>query len=231
MSKARAMSILGARTFLLGAYHDLPNVLFIGSLILGSITGYLPLIWMAVGLLFNATGVFLFQLIFKLLIHPDWIKQYFVSAKYSWACDVYGRVSSPRGPTTGMTVPSFWMAGTAFFAVFAIYNSIKLAMRPSAKGVAEEKVDNRKAFSYTTLTVGIAFLLLVLARGFTGCETWQGGILGLAVGGGLALAWYHILDACGTGAIPDLLQAVNSLAPEGSGVETPVVCTPPATMR
>ena len=51
------MSLDAARSFLLGAYHDLPNVLFMGSLVLGSITGYLPLVWVSLGLILNGASV------------------------------------------------------------------------------------------------------------------------------------------------------------------------------
>jgi len=47
------MSVARMRQFLLGLYHDLPNVLFTGSFVLGSITGYLPLVWVSLGLIFN----------------------------------------------------------------------------------------------------------------------------------------------------------------------------------
>jgi hypothetical protein len=75
------------------------------------------------------------------------------------------------------------------------------------------------------MVVGIVFMALVFARGFTGCETWVGSILGVLIGGGTAVGYWYLLDACGSGTIPDILQIVGGTAPARSGIETPVVCS------
>jgi hypothetical protein len=100
-------------------------------------------------------------------------------------------------------------------------------MRPPAKGVNKDKVDTRTAFTLSTMIIGAAFLLLVFARGFSGCESWLGGILGVLIGTGTSIGFWHLLDACGTGTIPDVLQVINNMAPAGEGAAVPVVCTPP----
>ena len=61
------MSVVRLRQFLIGLYHDLPNILFSGSLVLGSVTGYLPLVWVSMGLIVNAFGVASLQGLFELL--------------------------------------------------------------------------------------------------------------------------------------------------------------------
>ena len=65
------MGFLDAREFLLGAYHDLPNVLFLGSLLIGSVFGYLPLVWMAVGMMLNGAIVSICQGVLAFLFAPD----------------------------------------------------------------------------------------------------------------------------------------------------------------
>jgi hypothetical protein len=216
-----------ARTFLLGAYHDLPNVLFIGALLLGALVGYLPLVFLSIGLILNGISIAAFQGFLRLLF-PTW-SQVVVPAN-SVACDIFGKINGvTRSPLAGeltAVAPSHWIGAAAFFAVFSIYNSARIYMRDSARGASPEKVDNRRAFSLSTLVIGVVFLLFVFARGFTGCETWLGSSLGAVIGGGLAVVYWGILDACGAGTVPDILQVVGSMAPSGDA-EVPVVCTAP----
>ena len=125
-----------------------------------------------------------------------------------------------------MTVaPSHWLSAAVFFAIFSVFNSIQVALRAPNNGVDGEKVATRRAVSMSAMVVGIVFLTLVLARGFTGCETWVGGILGVLVGSSTAIGYWYLLDMCGSGTIPDLLQIVEGSAPATKGSETPVVCS------
>ena len=218
------MSLARAREFLLGLYHDLPNVLFIGSLILGSITGYLPLVWVSLGLLINGGLIAAVQGLLGLML-PNW-NQVFVNAD-SPSCDILSSSRPGGGDGTTIVAPSHWLGAAVFFAVFSIYNSIRVGMKPATEGAKSYKVNIRRAFSLSVLVIGVIFFLMVLLRGFSGCETWLGGILGIAFGGGAAIGYWHLLDACGSGMIPDLLQVVASLPPPGSGSSVPVVCTPP----
>lgn len=217
------MDLASARTFLLGAYHDLPNVLFMGSLILGAMTGYLPLIWLALGLIANGAVVSVFQGLFKLLF-PTW-SQVAIDSSYS-ACMVISRAISKASGVV-YVAPSHWIAATIFFAVFTIYNSIRIHLREAPSGVSEDKIDNRKAYSLTTALIGVVFFLLALTRGFTGCETWFGGISGVVIGAGSAIGFWHLLDACGSGIVPDILQVVSASAPAGDDKQVPIICTPP----
>lgn len=218
------MSLARARTFLLGTYHDLPNVLFIGCLILGAIIGYLPLVWLSLGLIMNGAIVAILQGLLSFIFGP-W-SQIAVPSN-SLACDVFAKMAGPssRGGVT-FVAPSHWLAAAVFFATFNIYNSVQVGMKEPAKGASSDKVNNRRAFSLSTLVIGLVFLGLIFFRGFTGCETWLGSVLGAVVGGSVAVGYWHILDACGTGLIPDVLQVVGAMAPSGSE-NVPVVCSPP----
>lgn len=221
------MSLVRAREFLLGAYHDLPNVLFIGSLILGSITGYLPLVWVSLGLILNGAGIAALQGLMRLLF-PTWAQV--AVARGSPACEILSRSMPTDGPGVTYVAPSHWLSAAAFFAAFSIYNSLRVTLKESEAGVDQRKVSTRRAFGLSVLVIGVAFFLLILARGFSGCETWLGGTLGVLIGSGLAIGYWHLLDACGTGIVPDVLQVINSLAPAAASSDaTPVICTPPAT--
>ena len=233
------MSFAEARKFLLASYHDLPNILFVGSLILGALMGYLPLIWMAVGLIFNATVISFLQVVLGVIYtkSADRTRLFGDSSVVSPACFVgFGRMKGADDNLFGVPVgadriltPSHWIGAATFFAVFSIYNSARLIGRDSVKGADVEKVGARRAFSLSALVIGLVFLGLVLMRAFTGCETAWSGAAGFLVSGALSIAFWHILDACGSGKVPDLLQVVGSLAPDSVATDStvPIVCTPP----
>jgi len=210
------------RQFLLGLYHDLPNVLFTGSFVLGSITGYLPLVWVSMGLILNGLIVSAVQqgLVF---VWPTWNQ---IVVPENGACQILSTGKVGAGETT-IIAPSAWLASAVFFATFIIYNSVMLAMMPVAKGASQEKADIRQAFTLTTIIIGVVFFLLLLMRGFSGCESYLGGSLGVLIGAGLSIGFWNILNACGgaarVGMVPDILQVVNSMAPPGEET-VPVVC-------
>jgi hypothetical protein len=123
--------------------------------------------------------------------------------------------------------PSYWMSSAAFFAMFSIYNSIRVTARESKGNVDPVLVSTRKAFSLSTLIIGLVFMTLIFARAFTGCETKVSGTLGVLVGIGMAIGVWHMLDACGTGKMPDILQVIGSMAPDHAKKEQPVMCVAP----
>jgi hypothetical protein len=95
---------------------------------------------------------------------------------------------------------------------------------PVVHGASQEKADIRHAFTLTTIIIGSVFFLLVLLRGFSGCESYLGGALGALIGIGLSIGFWHLLNVCGAGMVPDVLQIVNSMAPPGDDT-VPVVCS------
>jgi hypothetical protein len=219
------MSLAPAREFLLGAYHDLPNVLMMGSLILGGMSGYLPLIWLGLGLIANAGVIQGFQaLVWFLLKDSD--NESLISTDNAYACSIYNQ---GLGASDKLYVtPSHWLGGSAFFTVFTIYNAIRVALRKPIAGASERMVNVRRAFSMSVLIISLFFLALVFGRGLSGCETWVGGISGVLIGGAFAITFWHILAACNGGRVPDVLQVINALPPMGNGEsKVPVVCTAP----
>jgi hypothetical protein len=91
-------------------------------------------------------------------------------------------------------------------------------------------VDNRLARTMGVLLVGGVFAALLLLRVASGCETALGAVSGAAVGAGFAIGYWQLLDACHTGASPDVLGIVANSEPAGAaqagGADAPVVCTP-----
>ncbi len=223
------LSVDRARSFLLMTYHDLPNVLLIGSLFFGILSGYLPLIWVGLGLMLNWIAIFLVQQVFGLLFSEDSTQAFrSKSLNCGYGYQIYQSLAGPtRSMMSGKEVvaPSFWMGSAFFFSIFCIYNSIRVMVRPATPNAKQEMKDNRKAYTISTLVIGLVFLSLVFLRSFTGCETLFGGATAFVLSGGLAIGFWHLLDACGTGRIPDILQVVGSMAPNSSGDTVPVVCS------
>lgn len=223
-----SVSIMRLRQFILGLYHDLPNVLFVGSIVLGSIMGYLPLVWVSLGLILNTIVVACLQGLFGIVFNPSGAlgSQIFLGKGHP-ACEIISAVPGAAGlGNNGVSViaPSYWLSSAIFFSTFVIYNSVQVAMMPVAKGANQEKADIRHAFTLTTAVIGAVFLMLVLLRGFSGCESYLGGILSGVIGIGLGIGFWHMLNACGAGMVPDVLQVVNSMAPPGED-RVPVVCS------
>ena len=98
-------------------------------------------------------------------------------------------------------------------------------MRPIATGADPNKVDVRLAFTMSVISLATFFFAILLLRGFTGCETWLGSILGILVGSGIGIGYWHLLDACHSGVPPDILNVVAATAPPRTDDETPVICS------
>jgi hypothetical protein len=222
------MSLAPAREFLLGAYHDLPNVLMMGSLILGGMSGYLPLIWLGIGLIANAGIIQIFQSLLAIFFdNSDSVS--WISTGNAMACSIFNQGMTADAASQKLFVaPSHWLGGSAFFVVFSIYNAIRVALRKPVPGASERMVNVRRAFSLSVMVIGIFFMAVILARGFSGCETWLGASSGLLIGTLTAIGYWHLLAKCNDGRVPDVLQLVNALPPiGGDAAKVPVVCTAP----
>lgn len=212
--------LLRMREFTLATYHNLPNTLFVASLLLGAIQGNLPMVWIAIGMMINGFSVSVIQEILG-LIFPKWRQ---VHQRVSASCTIV-QDFEPGTEMTYVVAPSHWFAATTYFVVFVLYNAIQVTILPAAKGADPAKVDVRKAFTLSVITLSVMFLLLILLRGLTGCETWLGSILGILMGSGVAIGYWHLLDICNSGVPPDILNVIAATAPARTEEETPVICT------
>jgi len=207
-----------AREFIISTYHNLPNVLLVTSLLLGAIQGNLSMLWVAIGMILNSLAVISLQELLG-MVFPMW-KQ--VHQPGSKTCSIS---QDTLGPPTTIVAPSYWFASTTYFVVFILYNALQVAFRPAAPGASSKKVDIRVAFTMSVMILSIFFFCLLMLRGFTGCETWLGATLGILLGGGVSVSYWHILDICHSGIPPDILNVVTALAPSQTGDKTPVICT------
>jgi len=228
------MEFARAREFVLGAYHDLPNVLLTGSLLFGSITGYRPLLWMAVGLLFLNTPItYLAQIgLSKIPLMAPYIQ-----VERSGRCATYSDTSiasntgfNNAGPPSSLSImdqnaPTWWMTSAFFFITFTLWNAIAVLFSESNPNATMDQKNNRRAYCLSVIAISCIFIFLAASRLMSGCETGIGALLGVLIGGSLALIYWKVLNACGSGLVPDVLQIIGNSAPETSGIVTPVICT------
>lgn len=216
--------LLRLRELTLTSYHNLPNTIFITLLLLGAVQGNLSMIWVAVGMAGNTLTVTAFQELLTIIFDPSWNQ---LSQPLSATCSIIPDSDWPASSNAGKYItvaPSHWFAATTYFVVFILYNAIQVAMRPIAKGADHNKVDVRLAFTMSVISLSIFFFAILLLRGFTGCETWLGSILGILVGSGVAVGYWHLLDVCSSGVPPDILNVVAAIAPPRESDNVPVMC-------
>lgn len=221
------MEFARVREFLLGAYNDLPNILVTGSLLIGALTGYLPLLWLSLGLIaLDLPVTYLLQLLMNRFFPGNTYLS--VSSTRCGAIPFIPTGGDPV-PVIDFMAPTYWMSATIFFAVFTGYNAIQILFKASAKGATQQQINMRRAYCFAVLLIAVIFGAIAGSRILSGCETLAGGALGALVGGGLAIGYWHLLDVCGSGLVPDILQIVANSAPGTSGPITPVICAKPAT--
>jgi hypothetical protein len=206
------------REFTLTTYNNLPNTLFIASFVLGAIQGNLPMLWVSLGFVLNAAATGLLQELLGLI---------FPSEPQIWqptsaTCSVLPEFT--KGSEKIIVSPSMWFSSTTYFVVFVFYNAVQVALRPANKGADSKKLDTRIAFSMSVIMLSVFFFALIMLRGFTGCETWMGSVLGIALGTGFGIGYWHLLDVCSSGIPPDILNIVAATAPEPTQDPTPVIC-------
>ena len=209
---------LRLREFIISTYNNMPNTLFVTSLLLGGIQGNLSMMWVCMGMILNAIIIFGLQESLGILF-PSWDQVYQPGTR------ICSLIHDTMSPPLVIVSPSYWFASTTYFVVFILYNAFQVASKPANKGVDPNKVDVRVAFSMSVIILSIFFFLLLMLRGLTGCETWLGSITGILTGSLVGIMYWHLLDLCHSGIPPDILNVVSSLAPsKGLEEETPVIC-------
>jgi hypothetical protein len=213
------MEYARAREFVLGAYHDLPNVLLIGSLLLGSIAGYRPLLWMAVGLLANLP----LTLGAQALASATGFESLRVEHRGRCATFMDSELNLNGVSVQTSYAPSWWTTSATFFVVFTLWNAFAVLFSSNSNASTEQKT-NRRAYCLSVIVISCIFVFLGLTRVFSGCETVWGALVGVLLGAIEGIAYWYILNACHSGIVPDVLQIIQNSAPASTGDLTPIVC-------
>lgn len=201
----------------------LPFLLFTWALFIGSTTGNIGLIVLAMG---HATVVPLATWGLNYMMEKlggEFGKTNF-TMQSSAVCNLL-----PTGFTNvgqrEYVVPSYWLAHIIFFFTFLFANASAVLHMPAAPNASEEKVERRKSQAQLVQITSVVFLILflVLRFFFMGCEL----VVGLLVGGlvftGLGYAWFEVARQC-SARDSDVFGIVQGILPPAASDPPPMTC-------
>jgi hypothetical protein len=134
--------------------------------------------------------------------------------------------SIPIDRTLGLmgAAPSHWSAQVTFFFVFLMTNAMVLYNKPPTEGADPAKVANRKAQTLMAFMVSLVlFVVLIILRQRTGCETITGTLFGILIVAPIANAWYHLAALCGA-RDADVFGILQKILPQNMKDEPPMTC-------
>lgn len=201
---------------LAGVLRYFPNTMIITTLFGGLLLARLNWIMVGVGALVLSVLVLTVQYIFMRSLNLGAIP----GAAVLEACSLL--------PVTAgvefSSLPSIWLALTTYFATYILTNAINIYTTPAKRAPASIPVQQRKGLGLiSAMATALLFVLLVVPRAFTGCETWIGGGLGIAVGAVAGWAWWNLLYLCFQPAWPDIHGVMLGTTP-GSLRVGPLAC-------
>jgi hypothetical protein len=201
-----------------GILRFFPNVMIMTLLVVGIALSKLPWIMVGSGGLLLIVFILLIQYVFGKFgtfgILPG--------ASIMDSCSLLPVV---RGGTYN-SFPSMWTALTFFFCTYILVNAAQIyTQKPAVAASATIPVQQRKGTGLISmLAVLILLVMLVISRMRTGCETWYGMLTGGILGGLVGIAWWYILDACGSNVLPDIHGVMLGLT-AGITKGNPQACT------
>lgn len=203
-----------------GIHRYFPNVMTASLIVIGLLTAKVGWVLVGVGAILLAIIVLILQYTINKMIGLGDMPGLDVLK----ACSIIPSVSSDA---VYRTTPSVWMALTAFFLTYIIVNASNVyTTTPAKKAKDSIPVQQRKSIGVLSmLAVAILFILLLIPRYASPCESTMGTILGLAIGGAAGWGWWQILNACGADVYPDIHSVMIGLKP-ASLRTSPVACVP-----
>ena len=121
-------------------------------------------------------------------------------------------------------VPSFYLAHIAFFVGFLLMNAAIVYAMPKDKyntNVPESLYDNRRNRAFMTIVLlSVLYILIVLYRFNTSCESSLGIVFTSITYILLGVAWYKLAEYCGIRSA-DIFGVAPSIVPINA---TPYVC-------
>ena len=205
-----------------GIHRYFPNVMIAALIVIGLLTAKVGWVLVGVGAILLAIIVLILQYTINKMIGLGDLPGIDVLK----ACSIIPSVSSNA---VYRTTPSVWMALTSFFLTYILVNAVNVYNTTPAKKAKDSiPVQQRKGLGVLSmLAVAILFILLLIPRYASPCESTAGTIMGLALGGAAGWGWWQILNACGADVYPDIHGVMLGLRP-ASLRTSPVVCAPKA---
>jgi hypothetical protein len=204
------------------SFVALPILIFGWSLFVGSTTGNIGLLVLALGHASVAPlGAWILNTIGSFF--GEWGKTNF-TVRASSTCNIL-----PVGFTDPnervYALPSYWLAHIYFFFGFLISNARAVMDYPAAPNAPAEKVERRK--SQAQLVYYMAWVFMFLFVGVRvmvmGCETMPGVILGGFAFWWLGNGWYQLAREC-SARDSDIFGIVQGILPPGASDPPPMTC-------
>jgi hypothetical protein len=128
------------------------------------------------------------------------------------------------GTVRQFTFPSEWMTETAFILFFFIYNSYRISKLNGNKKLFDAYSRRMSKTQISMLVSGILLFIACLMRSQMGCDNGYSVMISTAIGIGLAVLYWNILDICNTKLNSDVLGITRNMAPPTNDDEQAIVC-------
>lgn len=129
------------------------------------------------------------------------------------------------GSARAFVFPSEWMTQTAFILAFVMYNSWILMKKKGNTSLFEAYQRRISRTQISLLASGVLLAAFMGLRYQMGCDTGVSIFISTALGAGLAVGYWHILDICNTQLNSDVLGITRNMAPMTDDPEQAIVCT------
>lgn len=204
------------------SFVALPILLFGWALFVGSTTGNIGLLVLALG---QATVTPLTTWLLHTIasFFGDFGKANFTVAASATCSILPGGFVEPG--ERQFSIPSYWLAQLYFFFGFLIANAQSVLNMPAAINAPEEKVERRKSQAQLVHIMAWIFLVVFVAvRVFVmGCETVPGVLLGGVIFYWLGQGWFQLAREC-SARDSDIFGIVQGILPPAAMEQPPMTC-------
>jgi len=220
------------RIFLYGGMTTLPLTIAGTMLLLGLFTANYAMMFFLLGYLLLSP---LSAVILNILLPPN---TPFPDVPSRCQLAYHNQKTSSSVTTSKEPITTTWMSMVSFFLGYMVNNASQLISRESPDesllvtsdgAIINKKILNRKSQALMSLISIIVFTIVVIYfRYSTGCDSFLGIILTLALSGTTGFAWYYTLSLIGQDRLSDLFGIANRLLPPSAIQNQPIACIPVA---
>lgn len=204
------------------SFVALPILLFGWALFVGSTTGNIGLIVLALG---QATVTPLATWILHTIggFFGEWGLANFTVPASSTCSILPGGFTQPGERM--FAIPSYWLAQIYFFFGFLISNANYVLNMPAAPNAEAEKVERRKSQAQLVQIMAWVFLILFVAVRVVvmQCETIPGVLLGGLIFWWIGNGWYQLAKEC-SARDSDIFGIVQGILPPAASDPPPMAC-------
>lgn len=202
--------LLRGRDLVFGSYNHLPNILIMGSLLIGSITGIIPILILGLAAAFLGLLVYGSQIIIRKIIGDK-------SQLLNWFSSS-GRCNLDK-PGSFEYLVSMWVSITFFALTYLFLNAFAIFNQPPTDGASDQLIANRASYMISVMfALCIVAIILGVSRYMLGCETVAMTIVSILLGGSIAYITWNLADI----RMGDVFQIKNNMTQ--TNTSKPVMC-------